>query len=98
MKEDSNKRIFKIIQVLPTDYATYGGEIERWQKEDEAYPDCSCHCRYFIRLEHVQFSANPDFGVCMNQHSARAGMLTFEHQAGYHCYDGSQPEFDIKSL
>jgi hypothetical protein len=96
-KQNSEKRIFNIIKVLPTDYATYGGEVVRWQKEDENYPDCSCQCRYFTRLEHSQMVSDPDFGVCMNPDSARAGMLTFEHQAGYQCHDGSRPEFDIQS-
>ena len=35
-----------IVTVLKTDYSDYGGEIVRWENEDEEYPDCSFGCTW----------------------------------------------------
>ena len=75
--------LFTILKRLPTDYTDYGGEIERWEDGDD-YPDCSSGCKYFIPLDgHLGF----DWGVCGRQGAPRAGLLTFEHQAGRGCYE-----------
>jgi hypothetical protein len=78
-----SKSLFKILKILPTDYSNYGGEVERWKDESKAYPDCSCGCKYFLPLKgDLEF----DWGVCSNPESPRAGLLTWEHQAGFDCF------------
>lgn len=72
--------LWKIVKILPTDYKDYGGEIERWADSKEDYPDCSSGCRHWWALD-------GDWGVCQNPRSARAGLLTWEHQAGYDCWE-----------
>ena len=39
-------------------------------------PDCSCGCKFFIRLD---TGVGADWGVCINYLSWRSGLLTFEH-------------------
>jgi len=39
-------------------------------------PDCSCGCKWFHPLEGKE---GADWGVCLNDESARGGFLTFEH-------------------
>lgn len=75
----SNKIDWSIIKVLPTDYKDYGGEVERWADGDD-YPDCSCGCKWFQSLDE-------DWGVCVKPGAPRAGLLTWEHQAGKDCYE-----------
>jgi hypothetical protein len=72
--------LWSIVKILPTDYADYGGEVERWQDANKAYPDCSSGCRHFWALD-------ADWGVCKNPKSPRGGLLTFEHQAGEGCWE-----------
>ena len=67
------------VKRLPTDYSDYGGEIERWADGDD-YPDCSSGCKYWLALDN-------DWGVCNNVNSPRAGLLTWEHQAGKGCFE-----------
>lgn len=76
--------------VLPSDYTDYGGQVARWSNDDESYPDCSCGCKWMARL----WDSNPiidhcdaDFGVCMNPNGPRYGLLTFEHMAGFKCFE-----------
>lgn len=70
---------------LPTDYSNYGGEVERWSDESLPYPDCSSGCRHFIPLAGELGS---DWGVCGKKGFPRAGLLTWEHQAGFGCFEG----------
>lgn len=73
--------------VLPTDYADYGGKVERWKLDDDiGYPDCSHGCRWFAKLK-GQLGA--DWGVCAKRGAPRAGLLTFEHQTGRGCFEPS---------
>jgi len=76
--------LFKVLKVLPTDYSIYGGEVERWADEKAFYPDCSCGCRFFVPLEGELGS---DWGVCAKPEAPRAGLLTWEHQAGFGCFE-----------
>jgi hypothetical protein len=63
-------------------------DFEPWGKrtrDEEPWADCSCGCRHYAIL------AGPlgaDWGVCMNQRSPRAGLLTFEHQGCPQFEDG----------
>lgn len=82
--------MFTFLKRLPSDYTDYGGEVERWADEDN-YPDCSCGCRWFLPLDG---ELAYDWGVCSNPNSPRAGLLTFEHQAGKGCFDEDY-KFDI---
>lgn len=77
-----------ILKILPTDYRDYGGSIERWKHVDLYYPDCSCSCKWFVPLYNEEWDgADGDWGVCTNPNSPRAGLLTWEHQAGFKCYE-----------
>jgi hypothetical protein len=87
-----HETLFTLLKHLPTDYTDYGGEIERWADVKENYPDCSCGCRYFLPLEGALGS---DWGVCGKLGAPRAGLLTFEHQAGHGCFEYDELEFDI---
>lgn len=73
-----------VVRVLPTDYEEYGGEIKRWSTSED-YPDCSSGCKWWIPIDN-------DWGVCNNVNSPRAGLLTFEHQAGKTCYENTTSE------
>ena len=88
MKDD----IWKVVKILPTDYSDYGGEIERWKNNNDSYPDCSSGCRYWRPL-YSEYHRGPDddWGVCANPESPRAGLLTWEHQAGHDCWE-CEPE------
>lgn len=83
MKED----IWSVIKILPTDYTDYGGSIKRWANEEDSYPDCSCGCKYFRDILQEDGNVDGDWGVCWNQNSPRYGLLTWEHQAGFLCYE-----------
>jgi hypothetical protein len=76
----NQRAIWDVVKILPTDYKEYGGAVERWQDTTKDYPDCSSGCRYYWRLD-------GDWGVCTNPRSARAGLLTWEHQAGHLCFE-----------
>ena len=82
---------WSILQVLPSDYRDYGGLIERWKHVDMSYPDCSHGCKWFASLYDPKYdSADTDWGVCTNPNSPRAGLLTWEHQAGFRCCEKDQ--------
>jgi hypothetical protein len=84
-----------IVKVLPTDYHDYGGEIERWADTKEDYPDCSCGCKYFLPIEgELGF----DWGVCGKSDAPRAGLLTFEHQAGKGCFEYGEEEISGENI
>lgn len=68
----------------PTDYSDYGGQVKRWEDSMQEYPDCSSGCRWFAKL---RGSLGNDWGVCANRKAQRAGLLTFEHQAGFECFE-----------
>lgn len=83
-KKDLHKNLFNILIKKKSDYKDYGGEIERFENEKESYPDCSCGCKHFIPLEE---ELGADWGVCVNPNSERQGLLTWEHQNGYKCFE-----------
>ena len=77
-----------VLKTLPTDYTDYKGQVERWRHMDLSYPDCSWGCKWFHPLhDHKNASADSDWGVCTNLNSPRAGLLTWEHQAGFKCFE-----------
>lgn len=78
---------------LPTDYAEYGGSITRWGLPDAAYPDCSCGCKYWRPLHDSNSGRDDgDWGVCVSPQSPRSGLLTWEHQAGFQCFESCDAE------
>jgi len=76
--------LWQVLKRLPTDYFDYGGEIKRWEDPNKDYPDCSGGCKHFCPLED---ELGYDWGVCSNPNSPRAGLLTWEHQAGVGCFE-----------
>lgn len=70
--------LVEVVQRLPGDYAPYGTAGPRGM-------DCSCGCIWY---EELAGDLGTDWGVCVNPQSHRAGLLTFEHQAGQTCYEG----------
>lgn len=68
------------VQILPSDYSDYGGNVVRWNDPDQSYPDCSSGCKWFDR-------ADEDWGICTKPGNVREGLLTHEHQAGYFCFE-----------
>lgn len=80
--------LWQVVKILPTDYSDYNGSIERWADPTADHPDCSSGCRHFRRLhsEHGDVE-DADWGVCANIRSTRCGLLTFEHQAGFGCWE-----------
>ena len=78
--------LWQVVKILPTDYTDYGGQVKRWEDVEGYYPDCSS-CKRFHRLhDRTENSWDNDWGVCSNPDSPRAGLLTWEHQAGVGCF------------
>jgi hypothetical protein len=90
MKEN----LCKSLKILPTDYEDYGGEVKRWKDPNLNYPDCSSGCRFFAELKG---SLGLDWGVCSNPNGPRKGMLTWEHQAGFGCFE-REPSCEVKDV
>lgn len=63
------KRYLPVVRNLPEDFEPYG-------KTERNGGDCSAGCTYFSPMQ----DAPNDWGVCTNDESHRAGLLTFEHQ------------------
>jgi hypothetical protein len=77
--------LIECLKILPTDYSEYGGDIKRWERKEINYPDCSMGCKFFVQLEEqVNFGV---LGICAKKGAPRAGMLTWEHQAGLDCFE-----------
>ena len=69
---DMHDHLLRLMPRRPTDFEPYGS-----RSRDEGGADCSCGCRWFLKLEgKLRF----DWGVCANVRSPRKGLLTFEHQ------------------
>lgn len=95
-KRKRQNNYIDLCRVLDTDYDTVGGKIVRGTDPDAIYNDCSCGCRYFVPLYNEHYDdADTDFGVCTNPKSKRRGLLTFEHQAGYGCFEMSKDFYKI---
>jgi len=87
MKTNRDQSLLDLCKILDTDYIDYGGKISRWV-DTYNRNDCSCGCKHFIPLYNEKYKdADMDFGVCANKKSKRCGLLTFEHQAGFGCFE-----------
>jgi hypothetical protein len=85
---NSQDPLWHTVKILPTDYKDYGGAVERWDLAHESYPDCSAGCQHWRPLWDSQTEwADADWGVCTKKHGPRAGLLTWEHQAGFGCFE-----------
>jgi hypothetical protein len=73
MIDPRHDALLGVMKKLPSDFEPWG---ER-SRESDAGPDCSCGCRWYVRLEP---GLQLDWGVCRNPVSPRCGLLTFEHQ------------------
>ena len=83
----THEHLFTLCPRLPSDYTDYGGTVVRWEAENEAYPDCSCGCRWAVWLE-PPFSS--DWCVCSRPDGPRRGLLTFEHMTGKDCFEADE--------
>ena len=45
----THEHLLNVCTYLPDDYTPYG-TLQRWEHEDQDYPDCSCGCRWYARL------------------------------------------------
>jgi hypothetical protein len=77
-------KLHSALKILPTDYTHYGGQVERWKDPNKEYPDCSCGCKHFVKLGG---NLGKDWGVCANTKGPRKGLLTWEHMAGFECFE-----------
>lgn len=84
----THELLLSIVRRLPTDYADYGGQVVRWADDNASYPDCSCGCRW---AEWLKDELGSDWCVCTKSEAPRAGLLTFEHMAGYDCFEADAP-------
>lgn len=67
----------EVVGLDPRDWDGYG-LLDRWAEHYEGSSgDCSSGCRFYVPLDG---ELGPDWGVCTNPASHRAGKLTFEHQ------------------
>jgi hypothetical protein len=90
LKNKSTDTKWQILKRLPSDYKDYGGEVERWGDDTLDYPDCSSGCKHFAPLHDFDIVGHDlDWGVCMNIKASRAGLLTWEHQSGFECFESS---------
>lgn len=83
MTARSHSALSRLVRSVSTDYTDYGGTVDRWKDSQQIYPDCSMGCRFYMPLDGER---GADWGVCVNRNSLRAGLLTFEHQAGFDCF------------
>ncbi|HMF33459.1 MAG TPA: hypothetical protein VKK79_18685 [Candidatus Lokiarchaeia archaeon] len=83
VESEDKETLWKVVKILPTDYADYGGEIKRWELDNEMYADCSSGCIHWVEIDN-------NWGVCAKEGGPRAGLLTWEHQAGYNCFESKE--------
>lgn len=81
--------LFQCLKILDTDYSDYGGQVKRWSDPSLDYPDCSRGCKFFAKLQEPNQS---DWGVCAKPNAPRSGLLTWEHQAGFGCFEREEDE------
>ena len=77
MTDPRHRALLDVVKKLPSDFAPWGEQ----SREEEWAPDCSCGCRWYVRLEP---GLQLDWGACRNPASPRCGLLTFEHQGCRH--------------
>jgi hypothetical protein len=86
MPKRNHEQLFDIAKRLSTDFEPWGQRSR--MGEAPTQPDCSCHCRFFNRLDG---GAGLDWGVCVNPLSLRAGLLTYQE---FGCPHFEQPNSD----
>jgi hypothetical protein len=74
-------KLWLAVVTRPLDFEPYGLRVR------EGANDCSCGCKHFAKL---QGGAGLDWGVCVNPHSHRCGLLTFEHMGCPHFEPGAE--------
>ncbi len=80
---NEHDRLLRLVPRRPTDYRPWG-EVERWDDPNEADADCSGGC---IHAKWLPGRLGADWCVCAREDGPRAGLLTFEHQAGRGCFE-----------
>jgi hypothetical protein len=87
MSKRSDK-LWAALRVLPSDYQDFGGGVERWKDSNKNYSDCSGGCRWWVpRHDEEGDHYDYDWGVCTKPNAPRTGLLTWEHQAGFECFE-----------
>lgn len=76
----NDKYFWNVVRVLPTDYHDFGGRIERFAHPEEFYPECK-NCRFFKKIN------EEGWGICISVDAPRSGLLTYESQAGFDCFN-----------
>jgi hypothetical protein len=69
----AHQRLLELTVEMESDFEPWGKRT----RDGDLWMDCSCGCRHFAILDGP---LGADWGVCLNQKSPRAGLLTFEHQ------------------
>lgn len=77
----NHKHLLSLVKRLPQDWEPWGAVKE---EDVGGYIDCSHGCRWYAELDG---DLGGDWGVCCSPVSHRCGLLTFEHQAGYGCFE-----------
>ncbi len=83
-KAVTHQGLLAVRPALDTDYAGFGGDVFRYENAALAYPDCSMGCKWAAWL---QGRLGNDWCVCAKPGGPRQGLLTFEHQAGFGCFE-----------
>lgn len=73
VSDASDEQLWAVCKKLPSDWEPHGERIWKGRREDR--PDCAT-CIWFLEL----YRTWPDWGVCANPESPRAGLLTFWEQ------------------
>lgn len=74
----THAHMLAIVRSLPTDYTPWG------TVEHDGQGDCSSGCAHALPLPG---KLGMDWVVCARAGGPRAGLLTFEHQAGRGCFE-----------
>ena len=83
-------RLIALMPRRPEDYEPWG-DVERYADPDLGYPDCSGGCKWASWLEN---ELGGDWCVCTNPKSHRVGLLTYEHQSGFGCFEQEESDDD----
>ena len=82
----SDEELWEACRKLLTDWEPHGQR--RWHGRREARPDCDS-CKWFTELFHTW----PDWGVCCNTESPRAGLLTHREQGCWEHEPGKERHY-----
>ena len=85
-RNPSDEELWEACRRLPSDWEPHGQR--QWHGRREARPDCDT-CRWFVEL----LRTAPDWGVCANPASERAGLLSFREQGCWQHEPGKERRY-----